>query len=78
MKDIKVIFDKISIKFLDDSDNYLIPLLNIEASQTLYRLLFNSDTDSVENISNLLLESISRKEVPLEYYDINGYLIIWN
>ena len=72
MKDIKVIFDKISIKFLDDSDNYLIPLLNIEASQTLYRLLFNSDTDSVENISNLLLESISRKEVPLEYYDING------
>ena len=72
MKDIKVIFDKISVKFLDDSDNYLIPLLNIEASQTIYRLLFNSDSDSVENISNLILESISRKEVPLEDYDING------
>ena len=72
MKDIKVIFDKISIKFLDDSSNYLIPLLNIEASQTIYKLILNSDTDSVENISNLILESISRKEVPLEDYDING------
>ena len=72
MKDIKVVFDKISIKFLDDSSNYLIPLLNIQASQTIYKLIFNSDTDSVENISNLVLESISRKEVPLEYYDING------
>ena len=72
MKDIKVIFDKISIKFLDDSDNFLIPLLNIEACQTIYKLILNSDTDSVENISNLILESISRKEIPLEDYDING------
>ena len=72
MKDIKVIFDKISVKFLDDSDNYLIPLLNIEASQMIFKLILNSNPDSVENISNLILESISRKEVRIEDYDIYG------
>ena len=72
MIDVKVILDKLSIRFLDDSGKYLIPLLNIETSQTIVKYIQNSDTDSVENISNLILESISKKEVPLSDYDING------
>ena len=72
MIDVKVILDKTSIRFLDDSGTYLIPLLNIDTSQTIVKFIQNSNTDSVENISNLILESISRKKIPLSYYDING------
>ena len=72
MIDVKVILDKTSIRFLDDSGTYLIPLLNIDTSQTIVKFIQNSNTDSVENISNLILESISRKKVPLSEYDING------
>ena len=72
MIDVKLILDKISIRFLDDSGRYLIPLLNIETNQTLIKYIQNSNTDSVENISNLILESISKKEVLLSDYDING------
>ena len=71
MIDVKINLDKMSIRFLDDSSKYLIPLLNIETSQILVRFIQNSNTDSVENISNLLLESISKKQVPLSDYDIN-------
>ena len=70
MIDVKIILDKTSIRFLDDSSKYLIPLLNIETSQTIVNYIQNSNTDSVENISNLILESISKKQVPLSDYDI--------
>ena len=72
MIDVKVTLDKTCIRFLDDSGLYLIPLLNIEANKTLIKYIQNSNSDCVENISNLILESIARKEVPLEEYDING------
>ena len=72
MMDVNVVFSKFSFKFMDDSGIYLIPLLNIETKEILIRYIQNSNTDSVENISNLILESISRKEIPLENYDING------
>ena len=72
MMDVNVVFNKFSFKFLDDSGAYLIPLLNIETRQILVKYIQNSNTDSVENISNLILESISRKEIPLEEYDIKG------
>ena len=72
MMDVKLIFEKFSFKFLDDSGAYLIPLLNIETREILIKYITNSNTDSVENISNLILESISRKEISLENYDING------
>ena len=71
MIDVKVVLEKTSVRFLDDSGRYLIPLLNIETSQTLIQYIQNSNSDSVENISNLILESISRKQVPLSDYDIN-------
>ena len=71
MIDVKIILDKISIRFLDDSGKYLIPLLNIDTSQTIIKYIQNSNSESVENISNLLLESISKKQVPLSDYDIN-------
>ena len=72
MMDISLVFSKFSFKFLDDSGLYLIPLLNIETREILIKYITNSNTDSVENISNLILESISRKEIPLKEYDING------
>ena len=72
MIDVKVNLDKIAIRFLDDSGRYLIPLLNIEANQIIVKYIQNSNPDSVENISNLILESICKKEVPLSDYDING------
>ena len=72
MMDVNVVFSKFSFKFMDDSGMYLVPLLNIETKEILIRYIQNSNTDSVENISNLILESISRKEIPLEQYDING------
>ena len=72
MMDVKLVFEKFSFKFLDDSGTYLIPLLNIETKEILIKYITNSNTDSVENISNLILESISRKEIPLKDYDING------
>ena len=50
----------------------MIPLLNIEANQIIFKYIQNSNTDSVENISNLILESITKKEVPLSDYDIKG------
>ena len=71
MIDVKVTLEKSSIRFLDDSGRYLIHLLDIETSQTLIQYIQNSNSDSVENISNLILESISRKQVPLSDYDIN-------
>ena len=72
MMDVKLVFEKFSFKFLDDSGAYLIPLLNIETEEILIKYITNSNTDSVENISNLILESIARKEIPLKEYDING------
>ena len=72
MMDVKLTFQKFSFQFLDDSGAYLIPLLNIETKEILIKYITNSNPDSVENISNLILESIARKEIPLEEYDING------
>ena len=72
MMDIKVKFEKLSFKYLDDSGVYLVPLLNIESHDISVNFIQNSNPDSVENISNLILESISRKEIELKDYDING------
>ena len=72
MIDVKVTFEKLSFKYFDDSGAYLIPLLRIESHNILTHFIQNSNPDSVENISNLILESISRREIPLKDYDING------
>ena len=72
MIDVKVTFEKFSFKYLDDSGSYLIPLLSIENHDILVHYIQNSRPDSVENISNLILESVARTEVKLEDYDING------
>ena len=72
MIDVNVTFENLSFKYLDDSGSYLIPLLNIESHDILIKYIQNSNPDSVENISNLILETISRKEIPLKEYDING------
>ena len=72
MIDVKVTFEKLSFKYFDDSGAYLIPLLKIESHDILTHFIQNSNPDSVENISNLILESISRREIPLKDYDING------
>ena len=72
MMDVKLIFEKFSFQFLDDSGEYLIPLLNIETKNILIKYITNSNPDSVENISNLILESVARKEVLLKHYDIKS------
>ena len=72
MMDIKVKFEKLSFKYMDDSGNYLIPLLSIDAHDILVSFIQNSNPDSIENISNLILESVARKEIPLKDYDIIG------
>ena len=72
MMDIKVKFEKLSFKYMDDSGIYLIPLLSIDVHDILVSFIQNSNPDSIENISNLILESVARKEIPLKDYDIIG------
>ena len=68
--DLKINIEKILVKIIDDSGYYLQSLLNIELRLPLIKFIFNSNSDSVKNISNLLVESISRKEMSLKNYDI--------
>ena len=70
--DIKINMEKILIKILDDSGYCLKPLLNIEFRQPPLKLILNTNSDSVKNISNLLVETISRKELSLQNYDIKN------
>ena len=70
--DVKINFEKTLIKIIDDSDNYLRPFLNIEIKAPPIQCILNTNSDSVENISNLLFESISRKELSLKDYDIKN------
>ena len=70
--DVKINMEKALIKIIDDSGNYLEPLLNIEFRETPIRFILNTNSDSVINISNLLVESISRKEIPIKNYDIKS------
>ena len=70
--DVKINIEKALIKIIDDSGYYLQPLLNIEFREPPIKFKLNTNSDSVENISNFLVESISRKEIPLKDYDIKN------
>ena len=70
--DVKINMEKTLIKIIDDSGYYLEPLSNIEFWMPPIRLILNTNSDSVHNISNLLLESISRKEISIKEYDIKN------
>ena len=70
--DIKINMGKAFIKIIDDSGYYLKPLLNIEFRETPLKFIINTNSDSVINISNLLLESISRKEISINEYDLKN------
>jgi hypothetical protein len=45
MMDVKVTFEKLSFKYLDDSGAYLIPLLNIESHDVLINYIQNNNPD---------------------------------
>ena len=68
----KINIEKTLIKIIDDSGYYLQPILNIEFRLPPMKFLLNTNSDSVQNISNLLVESISRKEISLSNYDIKN------
>ena len=70
--DLKIHMEKTLIKIIDDSGQYLQPLLNIEFREPPIKIILNTNSDSVINITNLLLESISRKEISLNNYDIKN------
>ena len=70
--DVKIHMEKTLIKIIDDSGYYLQPLINIEFREPPIKLIINTNSDSVKNITNLLIESISRKEISLKNYDIKG------
>ena len=70
--DVKINMEKTLIKIIDDSGYYLKPLLNIELWEPPLKFILNTNSDSVTNISNLLIESISRKEIPIKDYDIRN------
>ena len=70
--DVKINIEKTLIKIIDDSEDYLQPLLNIELKEPPIKFILNTNSDSVENISNLLYESIYRKELSLKDYDIKN------
>ena len=70
--DVNINIEKTLIKIIDDSEDYLQPLLNIELKEPPIKFILNTNSDSVENISNLLYESISRKELSLKDYDIKN------
>ena len=70
--DLKIHLEKILIKIIDDSGYYLQPLINLEFRAPPIKFILNTNSDSVKNISNLLYESISRKEISLKNYDIKS------
>ena len=70
--DLKIHLEKILIKIIDDSGYYLQPLINVEFRAPPIKFILNTNSDSVKNISNLLYESISRKELSLRNYDIKS------
>ena len=74
--DIKVNIEKTLIKIIDNSGLYLQPFLNIEFRKIPIKFILNTNSDSVINISNLLLESISHNEIPINDYDIK-YLSLY-
>ena len=74
--DVKVNIEKTLIKIIDNSGLYLQPFLNIEFREIPIKFILNTNSDSVDNISNLLVESISHKEIPIYEYDIK-YLSLY-
>ena len=70
--DVKINMEKTLIKIIDDSGYCLQPLLNIEFRFPPIKFVINTNSDSIINISNLLLESISRKEISIREYDIKN------
>ena len=70
--DVTINLEKALIKIMDDSGYYIQPLLNIEFREPPIKCIINTNSDSVDNISNFLIESISHKEISLNEYDIKN------
>ena len=73
--DIKINIEKILLKIINNIGYYLQPLINVEFRFTPIQLIFNSNSDSVKNINNLLIETISRKEISINEYEIRNLTI---
>ena len=73
--DVAINIEKILFKIINNSGYYLQPLINIEFRLPPIHFIINTNSDSVTNINNLLMESISRKEIPINQYEIQNLTI---
>jgi hypothetical protein len=72
MMDIELTLDKICIRLLDNTIPNTTPLLKLEYNKTSLKYISNSNPNSTENISNVIVESVSKKEIPFNEYKIYG------
>ena len=67
--DVICTIDKVSMRFLDNTSQYISPLLNIEMNKTSFKYISNSNPKGTKNIGFLILESVSQNDIPLKDYD---------
>ena len=72
MMDIELTIDKICIRLLDNTIYNTTPLLKLEYNKISLKYIANSNPNSTENISNVIVESVSKKEIPFNEYKIYG------
>ena len=72
MMDIELTLDKICIRLLDNTIPNTTPLLKLEFNKISLKYISNSNPNSTENISNVIVESVSKKEIPFNEYKIYG------
>ena len=62
--------DKISLKFIDNTANMNILLLNIEANKISFKYISNSNSNNVDNLANVLVESLTSSNIDFKEYDL--------
>ena len=69
LMDLICTIDKTSMRFLDNTTQYISPLLNIEMNKTSFKYISNSNPKGTKNIGFVIIESVSQNEIPLKDYD---------
>ena len=68
--DILFQMDKISMKFLDNTVMLNTPLLNIESNKISMKYISNSNSRDQDNMANAIVESLTRKNIPISDYNV--------
>ena len=62
--------DKISLKLIDNTTNLNTPLLNVEANKISFKYISNSNSKDIDNLSNVLVESLTSKSIDIKEYNL--------